>query len=48
VVMTAHTCTAAEMRRLSELGVQVLHKPFGATELVMLVSGYVARSGGNR
>ncbi len=44
VMMTSHNCTAAELRRLSELGVQVLHKPFGSTELLMLVSGYVARA----
>jgi CheY-like chemotaxis protein len=46
VLITGRTCTPDELRRFGALGVQVLYKPFGSTELLMLALGYLARAEG--
>jgi CheY-like chemotaxis protein len=42
VVMTGKIYSGEEQRRLVELGVNVLHKPFGSTDLLSVVMGYIA------
>lgn len=44
VAMTGRPCSAAEAQRFAELGVQILHKPFGSTDLAMLAMGYMRRA----
>jgi CheY-like chemotaxis protein len=44
VLITGRICSAEELRRFADLGVQLLYKPFGSNELLMLALGYLARA----